>query len=800
VTRIGSPRRPSPRLRCERLEDRTVPTFTSLGAAIDIHARTYGSFNGVTQFDEDQGQTGSISPDINLSYTPSHFYRLDPVNFEHAEATASIQSSLTPSADLQSGRVSITATAGWGWQVTFPNFANASARASVSWSYDFSSDTAFLFTAQALGRVPAISLLNIGNPNAIAPAAPVNGALPSGIYRLVISKSNELLAGQGEADWSVRSVQTTPVVTVTDAGGTYNGSPYPATATVNGGASLEGVGLTLDYVRHNPDGSTTDLGPAAPGNAGNYTVTASFPGSPSYTSAQAATNFTIAQATPAVSVTPYAVTYDGRPHPVTEATYTVTGVNGEAGAAVGTVTLSGEPHTDAGTYEDAWSFTGTANYASIPSTPLIDVIYKAPSTTTVTIPGGPFTYTGLPQTPATVRVTGAGGLNLTPAAVYADNLNAGTATASYAYGGDNNHEASSDSRTFTIGRATPAVAVSGYKGGTYDGSAHTQIVTVTGVPHDGLLYADRLTGTDAAIYGLLWFYSDPNYNRVSGNLAFTIARAALTITANDDTKVYGTLKTFGSTAFTQTGLVAGDAITGVTETSTGAAVAAAVGTYPIGPSAATGTGLGNYDITYVNGTLTVVPPVTVPAGVQTADEDVDKTIGGIRINAGLGGNLTLTLGVGHGTLTLGTTAGLTVTGNGTGSVSLTGSAADLNAALAALVYRGSLNFSGADALTLTLGNGDFSWTASVAITVISAAQQATDLQTQVNTLVAAGQLSAAQAEALNLNLRDNNGDAGKVQAFLNQVAAFISGGILTQAEAGSLLDGGNILLLSAARR
>ncbi len=67
--------------------------------------------------------------------------------------------------------------------------------------------------------------------------------------------------------------------------------------------------------------------------------------------------------------------------------------------------------------------------------------------------------------------------------------------------------------------------------------------------------------------------------------------------------------TFSGTAFTETGLVTanGDSITGVTETSTGAPASATVGTYPIVPSAATGTGLGNYTIGYVNGRLTVTP-------------------------------------------------------------------------------------------------------------------------------------------------------------------------------------------------
>ena len=60
----------------------------------------------------------------------------------------------------------------------------------------------------------------------------------------------------------------------------------------------------------------------------------------------------------------------------------------------------------------------------------------------------------------------------------------------------------------------------------------------------------------------------------------TVNAAALTITANNDSKTYGTLKTFSGTAFTASGLVNGDTITGVTETSTGAGSSTTVGTYP----------------------------------------------------------------------------------------------------------------------------------------------------------------------------------------------------------------------------
>ena len=51
-------------------------------------------------------------------------------------------------------------------------------------------------------------------------------------------------------------------------------------------------------------------------------------------------------------------------------------------------------------------------------------------------------------------------------------------------------------------------------------------------------------------------------------------------------KTYGDLVTFAGTEFTPAGLVNGDVVTSVTLTSAGAAAAAAVGTYPIVPSAA----------------------------------------------------------------------------------------------------------------------------------------------------------------------------------------------------------------------
>jgi predicted outer membrane repeat protein len=191
------------------------------------------------------------------------------------------------------------------------------------------------------------------------------------------------------------------------------------------------------------------------------------------------------------------------------------------------------------------------------------------------------------------------------------------------------------------------------------------------------------------------------------------------------------------------------------------------------------------------------PTITVP-GPQTADTNVALTISGIRVGDADRSTLTVTLAVGHGTLTLGTTAGLTVGNNGTATVTLSGSLADVNAALAGLVYQGSPNYSGSDTLSITADDGFLSTQASVALTVKSAAQQAADLQAQVDALYAAGVLNKGQDNALDVKLRlqGNDGDAGRVQSFLNQVEALLQAEVLSQAQADALLAPGRILLAS----
>jgi hypothetical protein len=125
---------------------------------------------------------------------------------------------------------------------------------------------------------------------------------------------------------------------------------------------------------------------------------------------------------------------------------------------------------------------------------------------------------------------------------------------------------------------------------TSSGAAAT--ATVAGSPYS--IVASAASGTGLGNYSIT--YHDG---------ALTVNAKALTVAANNRSKTYGDAVTFAGTEFTTAGLVNSDTVTSVTLTSAGAPATATVGGYSIVPSAAVGSGVGNYTITYQNGTLTV---------------------------------------------------------------------------------------------------------------------------------------------------------------------------------------------------
>jgi hypothetical protein len=123
-------------------------------------------------------------------------------------------------------------------------------------------------------------------------------------------------------------------------------------------------------------------------------------------------------------------------------------------------------------------------------------------------------------------------------------------------------------------------------------------------------------------------------------------------------------------------------------------------------------------------------PVNHVPGAQSINEDAGLVFNAAHSNTisisdvdAAGGNETVDLTVLHGTLTLSTEAGLTVTGDGSGAVHLIGTIANINAALDGLTFAPNADYNGADTLTIATndngntGGAPLTDTDTVAITV-----------------------------------------------------------------------------------
>ena len=131
----------------------------------------------------------------------------------------------------------------------------------------------------------------------------------------VYAGSASYATASGVDDFSIG--KATPTVSVTDAGGTYNGvSAFPATAAtvtgVGGDGTIASFGNTsLSYSYYSGtyvtvaalDAANPPALGGAPSSAGSYTVLATYAGSANYTTASGVADFLIGKATPTVSVT-----------------------------------------------------------------------------------------------------------------------------------------------------------------------------------------------------------------------------------------------------------------------------------------------------------------------------------------------------------------------------------------------------------------------------------------------------------------------------------------------------------------
>ncbi|MFH1871359.1 MAG: Ig-like domain-containing protein [Pseudomonadota bacterium] len=137
------------------------------------------------------------------------------------------------------------------------------------------------------------------------------------------------------------------------------------------------------------------------------------------------------------------------------------------------------------------------------------------------------------------------------------------------------------------------------------------------------------------------------------------------------------------------------------------------------------------------------PPVNTVPVAQTVAEDTAKVFSDANGNAITvadvdGETLTTTVDIGNGTLTAVAFAGATIINNGTGTVTISGTAAAINGALNGLSYAPAADYNGPATLTVTTSDGTLSDTDTVAITVTAVADIVADsLTTNEDTAIVA---------------------------------------------------------------
>jgi hypothetical protein len=384
----------------------------------------------------------------------------------------------------------------------------------------------------------------------------------------------------------------------------YNGqlqTPCNATVTLVGEPSES---LTVVYTPQNT-------------NVGTVTATASFGGDANNSPASNSTTFQITKAPSVVSVScPADVQYIYTGSAQTPCTASVTGAGGLNQA----VTPSYLNNTNAGTatanatYSDANHSTGTASSTFN--------IGQATSTTTMTCPTSPVTYTGLALTPCTASVTGAGGLTtvLTSSIAYGSNTNVGTATASVGFNGGTpaNYTVSSATGTFTIAPASTSMGLSCPVSVAYDGQPLTPCnATVTGPGLSQTVVVQYTNNTNVGnnTAGATATYTPPpgaNWTTSTQSALFSILTAPIVATAGSFTGVYnGTAETISLC------VVTGAYTGGLTCTNSVTSVGPGIGSGTVTPTVV-GSGQGNFNITLTSGSWSITPaPVTATAGGYT---------------------------------------------------------------------------------------------------------------------------------------------------------------------------------------
>ncbi|WP_140627733.1 immunoglobulin-like domain-containing protein [Methylibium rhizosphaerae] len=203
-----------------------------------------------------------------------------------------------------------------------------------------------------------------------------------------------------------------------------------------------------------------------------------------------------------------------------------------------------------------------------------------------------------------------------------------------------------------------------------------------------------------------------------------------------------------------------------------------------------GTSSSNTAITTVNVVAVNDAPVNSVPAAQTTAEDSARVFSSANGNAitvadADAGSLTVTVSVTSGTLSAAAFAGATVSNNGTGSITITGSAAAINGALNGLAYNPVADYNGSVTLTVSTSDGVAApVVSSVPITVTPVADITGDtVSTNEDTAVTVAVLATDSFENAGRAITAVNGTAitagGPAVAVANGSVQLNAGGTLT---------------------
>ncbi|WP_162056460.1 MBG domain-containing protein [Pontibacter pamirensis] len=336
-------------------------------------------------------------------------------------------------------------------------------------------------------------------------------------------------------------------------------------------------------------------------------------------------------------------------------------------------------------YTITYAYTATTIFSGVSDNSKTVTVSKAPTTTVVSVSNA--TYNGSPKA-GSARVTGAGGLDASVTVSYAGVVPtvyaysttaptaAGTYTATATYAESSNHLTSTDSKSFTINKATATLALGNLEH-VYDGTLKSATATTTPAGLTGVTVSG--SGTNFGDYDAAASLDNANYTATAVSGTLSISKASSTVAMSDVTATYnGNAHAASATATGAGGLNTTEGIT-YSYVGTGAT------TYTASATAPTNAGTYSVTATYEGG-------ANHTGSSKTATVTINKATATLAL-----GNLTHTY---DGTLKSATAtttpaglAGVTVSGSGTNFGDYDAAASLDNANYTATAVSGTLSIS-----------------------------------------------------------------------------------------------------------